>query len=828
MATRDNGHAPDAVDKSTANADARVRSKTKKTNPFRWALGVIVRLCIWYALLTPFFRCPSRISELNDSSPRVCKPYLVARSYIDPHVAPYYETYAAPYVDATRPYVNILNEKVYTPSINVAKHGYERYGAPALSQAQVYCQQQWDAQVTPRLQLVKDRANALYTSEVAPHVHRVETAVSPYYQRANLAIRSTAQDYILPFYARSMPFIGKTYTSGQDVLATTVLPYAQSTWSSAITFVSGSLWPKLTGLYSENVEPQLVKIGQRLASYREGKRLNSVVEETDSPTDQSTHSTPASSTETPKSEVPSTPSVVTTSSTPTKLSPAEIEAQTREKIASDLRTWEQKFAASAGNAVEELESRIAELVDEYVADEAKQNGEGLVTALQATMEQEISSVKTRINTLADSLPTEDAPEQEEEAQEALLKDVRESAITIRDRAHALREWHTSFDDELQRRVSVAARSALTVLDSIHNLGFQEIGTRWAWMDGVTYTDWEEYHSLKAQFDGWKNQFFHDRLKHPKLEEAKSVAEDILSTGMDAAEAAAKELGRLKAVGKWKITAREVSDNFDTRSELPPAPPKPTVVDEDNSTTEGEASGPDANVEQSDEESKASSHPTGTENTGSENSDVKFEDSPGPEHHETDANASLSDETEEVGFDTSLDDDETVLEEIHQDAGDDSGRPMWGAEAAAVPTVPPVQGMVDGELVDDASEVEESTQPSKIDDGEPFADPIRLSNDKTSSGTSDEKGSQEDSVREILNKLLAAKGSTLPDDLKLKLQAVYESPELMIPTSSVDSEESVRTHAQSTPASSTAIEGEKNADRESADAVTEDTPAKEDL
>ena len=242
---------------------------------------VISRLCIWYTLLTPFLRCPSRVSDLSDSSPTVCKPYLVARSHIEPHILPYYETYGAPYVDRARPYVVVFNDRVYSPVSNVAKQGYDKYGSPALNQAQAYSRKQWDSQVTPRVQAAQDRATELYRSEVDPYIQRGIAVVLPYYERGHATVMKAYANLLFPFYSYSRPFIGKTYTSGQDILTTTVLPYAQGTWSSAVYFGSRELWPKITGLYSENVEPQLVKIGQRLASYREGKRLRSVVDETE-------------------------------------------------------------------------------------------------------------------------------------------------------------------------------------------------------------------------------------------------------------------------------------------------------------------------------------------------------------------------------------------------------------------------------------------------------------------------------------------------------------------------------------------------------------------
>lgn len=248
----------------------------------------LLRLCIWYALVTPFLRCPSRLADLTETSPRVCKPYLIARSHVEPYVTPYYDIYAAPYVDQARPYVDqarpyveIFNQRVYTPASKFAKSGYEKYGAPALKQAQAYGIEQWQHQVTPRLQTAQNKMDQLYLAEIDPYVQQIVAVVSPYYQWANTVVFNVYQSHLVPFYARSRPFIGKAYSTSQGILTTHVLPGAQYTWSSAVYFANSSLWPHVTGLYSEQVEPQLVKIGQRLASYREGKRLRAVIEDVD-------------------------------------------------------------------------------------------------------------------------------------------------------------------------------------------------------------------------------------------------------------------------------------------------------------------------------------------------------------------------------------------------------------------------------------------------------------------------------------------------------------------------------------------------------------------
>lgn len=267
------------------------------------------------------------------------------------------------------------------------------------------------------------------------------------------------------------------------------------------------------------------------------------------------------------------------------LTPEEKEAEIRERIASDLRTWQEKFAVAADNGVEDMSERIGEIVTSQIDGGVNKHGWSLLDALRTVVDQEISNVKIHITHLIEALPEDYAPEEEEKANADLLATIRKAGMTIRDRAHALREWTRSFDEELTRRVYAASASTLDVLDHIRSLGLQEIGMRWAWMDGVTYKDWAKYHEIRKQLDEWRNEVQETAITHPKIEEARTAVNDLLADGMSVAEEAAKELTRLKEVGKWKIQAREISENFDTRSEPPPSRVKPVPAPESDSLSE---------------------------------------------------------------------------------------------------------------------------------------------------------------------------------------------------------------------------------------------------
>lgn len=326
------------------------------------------------------------------------------------------------------------------------------------------------------------------------------------------------------------------------------------------------------------------------------------------------------------------------------MTPSQQIEQARPIVASDLQKWQEKFAAAADKGVDDLEERVKEIVDRQIEGGSRKHGESLVEALQTVAEQHLADIKTRINAIVEGLPDEATPETEDDARGELLKEIRAAGVAIRDRAHALREWQSSFDDELTRRVSAAVDSTLNILDGIRDLGLQEIGMRWAWMDGVTYKDWAKYHALKAQFEDWRSEVRDIGMQNERLGEAKDLANGILSRGMTIAEKAARELTRLKEVGKWKIEAREVSDNFDTRQE-PPTRPKPSSSTEAHSEEQTVSSDETAN-QATDEPAFQHKENTGNQKPLQATEDADTEPVDAEPQTVVDSNESSADETSE--------------------------------------------------------------------------------------------------------------------------------------------------------------------------------------
>ena len=242
---------------------------------------LLLRLLIWYSVITALLRCPSSLKELTDDSPRVCKPYLSVRSHVAPYLEPYYDTYAAPYVETARPYVEKFEKQVYTPAVGFGMQSYEAYGAPRVDQIRAYGQTQWENTVKPQIDIAQSYAKKNYDSSLAPHIGKATAVVSPYYEAGQRNMVETYNSHLLPAYTKSRPYAEKAYALGHKVVIETGLPYFQNAWSSVMVFVDRTLWPKLRVLYGKNVEPQLVRIGERLGRYRDGRKLKAAVDDFD-------------------------------------------------------------------------------------------------------------------------------------------------------------------------------------------------------------------------------------------------------------------------------------------------------------------------------------------------------------------------------------------------------------------------------------------------------------------------------------------------------------------------------------------------------------------
>lgn len=202
---------------------------------------------------------------------------------MSPHAKPYYEKYAAPYVEVAQPYYDTFKTNVVTPARDYAV----LYGEPWANKGRDFALEQWRVNGQPRIAQLQAAAAAQYDKSLAPHVSKATALAEPYYAVARAQGGKAVDSYVYPTYQFTKPYAIKGYNASHNFAVMTLLPAAQWGWDHTNAFLDRAVWPQLRVVYVENVEPQLVRIGERLGRYKSHAKSKVLREATTSRTSSS-------------------------------------------------------------------------------------------------------------------------------------------------------------------------------------------------------------------------------------------------------------------------------------------------------------------------------------------------------------------------------------------------------------------------------------------------------------------------------------------------------------------------------------------------------------
>ena len=214
-------------------------------------------------------------------------------------------------------------------------------------------------------------------------------------------------------------------------------------------------------------------------------------------------------------------------------------------------------------APEDLKERVQDISTRQTSNQAEGVGDSLVIQLEETAVGALNSVKARIQQVVAAIPEEADDARLEEANEELALGIRAAGQSVKGRAQAIREWHTSYKNEIDSLVGKALESTLETIDGIRELRLSEIGRRYADKD-LAHKEWSRYNDLKKATQSWRDDVSKISTEDASIASAKAAGEDVENRGMSVAEETAKELRRLKDVAKWKVAAGDESEDFNTK------------------------------------------------------------------------------------------------------------------------------------------------------------------------------------------------------------------------------------------------------------------------
>ena len=563
-----NGHIPNGYHKMNGpTLSSRPRSRSRPQRTYLASLSSIaVRLFLWYTAITALFFCPQSVDDLTSESSKICRPYLQLKSQAAPYIRPYYDAYLGPHVQRVQPYYDNFHKNIYTPASTFAKESYDTHGAPRVAQAQEYSQEQWEKAIRPQLDVTRQKAVKQYETTLKPHVDKAWSAASPYYDNAKNSVEEIYETTFLPAYTWSRPYAETAYKHGNRFAVEVGIPFTQQAGQTIYAFLSRTVWPRLRILYGENVEPQLLRITERLGRYKDSKNLEAEIEEMDFTSDASSAtsilSTLSSSIATAATQSTETFSTVLPSSSTAPSTQAELtEEQVREKIESDLQRWQEKFSKAAKKGTDDLRERIQEISDKQKDVQARGVGSALIIELEETVANSIKTLKEAVQDIIVRIPEDETDSDVSKANQLLVDAIIAAGKPIKKKAEDIRKWKQKYNKETISLSEAASNSTMEVIDRIRDLGLQEIGQRWAWMDGVTYQDWSRYHSLSQTFDEWRTEISTMVGKHEGLSQALDEGADVEARAMGITEDAANELVGLKGIAVRKLRIKDSSDDF---------------------------------------------------------------------------------------------------------------------------------------------------------------------------------------------------------------------------------------------------------------------------
>ncbi|KAK6501765.1 hypothetical protein TWF481_009591 [Arthrobotrys musiformis] len=227
-----------------------------------------------------------------------------------------------------------------------------------------------------------------------------------------------------------------------------------------------------------------------------------------------------------------------------KTSAEQIEAA-RPLVEADLESWGTRFDEAGVKASADVVSQLDELCGKVMKEHSALSTE-ILTDLEARIEKEYKDFEQGLGSLLDS------PAETKYALIGYDGLVGRTVSNLRDKQTQIKGRTQELLMDTYQTTAKIVDAALAEMDSAHDIGMQELGMKWAWMDGVTYKDWAKYHELKKAFGALKTKVIRSGQSHKGLREVTDYAKSIDDAAADVLKVARTEVVKLEKLGRQRL------------------------------------------------------------------------------------------------------------------------------------------------------------------------------------------------------------------------------------------------------------------------------------
>jgi hypothetical protein len=229
-----------------------------------------------------FYTCPPN-ARLDPSAPAVCRRVDILKHNTLPHIKPYYDTYAEPYLARAQPYLQKgqgYYEQFGAPTLQRGQDLWVKQASPRVKQGYATIQDQYSGKVHPVLdRLILKPLGDVYEKYLDPHVQKAGakygTLVHPYVQSLQRQAVRLYYERIVPAYKATAPKIQYAFHTVENKYATEVEPRIHAVIHWIYRKFETVIIPRVRILWGVHVQPQLDRIYDKLFRNREAKRVAS-------------------------------------------------------------------------------------------------------------------------------------------------------------------------------------------------------------------------------------------------------------------------------------------------------------------------------------------------------------------------------------------------------------------------------------------------------------------------------------------------------------------------------------------------------------------------
>ena len=258
-------------------------SRRAMRKPRSFVASWLIRFGVLYTLYMILVGCPT---VPNEADPAVCHRYYdlkrIAVKHVAPHVQPYYEQYASPYIAKGEPFYHQANElykqaDIYArPAAQKTHKLYRDNLHPYVDRGYVAGKSIFDDKVGRHIYQVYDevefKARRAWYQYAGRHIDSAGThysrLVAPHLDQAKLQAQQVWHKALVPSYNKAKPHAIAAARQGAKHYHTHVHPQVLKLWRAIKHFVNTRIMPTIRRYYYLYIDPQVSRITDKVFQFQ--------------------------------------------------------------------------------------------------------------------------------------------------------------------------------------------------------------------------------------------------------------------------------------------------------------------------------------------------------------------------------------------------------------------------------------------------------------------------------------------------------------------------------------------------------------------------------